>query len=90
MPLYEYRCQACGQQVTLWQSFSATDSPSCPACGHKDLTRLISRVSVVKSAGERTRDLSWVDRNLAQRIEKNANTKLNPNFREMLNKMDSN
>ena len=89
MPLYEYRCQECGQQVTLRRTFDATSSPCCPLCGSDDLTRLISRVSLVKSAQERTSNLAWVDRDLARRIERKADTKLNPTFRDTLDRMKS-
>jgi hypothetical protein len=53
------------------------------------MTRLISRVSVVKSEQDRTRDLSWVDRDLAGRIKKKASGKLNPGLREAVDRMES-
>lgn len=32
MPIYEYRCEACGQQEEKLQSFSAPDAHDCPEC----------------------------------------------------------
>ena len=33
MPLYEYRCEACGQPEEKLESMSAPDTHACPACG---------------------------------------------------------
>lgn len=52
MPIYEYRCRKCESKVELFfRSFSSAESPACPNCGAISLTRLISRVTVVKSWG---------------------------------------
>jgi putative FmdB family regulatory protein len=60
MPIYEYRCQDCRRRVSLFfRSYSSTDDDaSCPRCGGKNLTRLISKVSVVRSEDSRLDDLS--------------------------------
>jgi len=58
MPLYEYRCNGCHRRVTLLRSFSDTRAPSCPECQSADLTRLISRVSVLRSEESRLESLS--------------------------------
>jgi hypothetical protein len=58
-------------------------------CNGENLTRLISRVAVVKSQRERITDLSWVDRNLACRLKKKADTKLNPALQATLDRMDA-
>jgi len=70
MPLYEYHCQDCGRQVTILRGFSDTSPLFCFVCGGENLTKLISRVSIVKSGKDRIRDLSWVDKDLAQRLKK--------------------
>ena len=53
MPIYEYRCQACNRRVEIFfRSFSQTQTaPACTSCGSASLTRLVSRVTVVKSWG---------------------------------------
>lgn len=42
MPIYEYRCEACGKRSsTLLSSYSSPDPP-CPHCGKPALRRLVS------------------------------------------------
>jgi putative FmdB family regulatory protein len=59
MPIYEYRCQDCRRRVSLFfRSYSSTDDEAnCPRCGGTNLTRLISKVSVVRSEESRLDDL---------------------------------
>jgi len=53
MPIYEYRCRACGRRISLFfRTFSGVGTPTCPLCGSEDLERLISRVTVLRSWGE--------------------------------------
>jgi putative FmdB family regulatory protein len=89
MPLYEYRCQDCGNLLTIRQSFSDDSVPSCPACGDRQMKRIISSVSVVKTEQERASDLSWVDKNLAGRIRKKASRQLGPALQEAVERMES-
>ena len=60
MPIYEYHCHDCRRRVSLFfRSYSdIKDEPSCPRCGGTHLTRLISRVAVVRSEDSRLDDLS--------------------------------
>jgi putative FmdB family regulatory protein len=60
MPIYEYRCHDCRRRVNLFfRSFSAIEEePICPRCGSKRLTRLISRVAVVRSEESRLDDMA--------------------------------
>ncbi len=46
MPLYDYRCPACGNTFEARHSFSA-DAPDCPQCGAAKPTRLITTVPAV-------------------------------------------
>lgn len=51
MPIYEYRCEACGRVSSVFvRSVSATVEPECEHCGSSKLSRLISKVGRVKSA----------------------------------------
>lgn len=44
MPIYEYRCQACGKKVAILVGMTAdSEEEACPHCGGKDLSRLVSR-----------------------------------------------
>ncbi len=45
MPLYEYRCKACGHRFEKIQSFSAPDEKECPVC-KGEVERLISAPAV--------------------------------------------
>ena len=61
MPIYEYRCNDCGRRVALfWRSFSELGKtpPRCSFCGGEDLTRLVSRVAVVRSEESRLDNLA--------------------------------
>jgi putative FmdB family regulatory protein len=60
VPIYEYHCPDCRRRVSLFfRSYSdIKDEPSCPRCGGTRLTRLISRVAVVRSEDSRLDDLS--------------------------------
>ena len=52
MPIYEYRCQDCNRRVSIfWRTISEAQEgkPSCPRCEGSDLTRLVSRVRVIRS-----------------------------------------
>ena len=56
MPIYEYTCHDCKRRVSLlWRSFADAQErePICPRCGGKNLSRLMSRVSVVRSESGR-------------------------------------
>ena len=89
MPMYEYGCGECGEQVVLRRRLSDDSAPVCPLCGAQQLARRFSRVSVVKSEGDRIGDVSWIDRDLAQRIRSKASDKLNPSFSDTLDRMES-
>jgi len=60
MPIYEYRCHDCHRRVSLFfRSFAdVREEPRCPRCGGNHLTRLVSRVSVVRSEESRLDDLA--------------------------------
>ena len=61
MPIYEYRCQDCHRRVSVfWRTFSEaeTGAATCPRCGGTHLTRLVSRVRVIRSEESRLDDLS--------------------------------
>jgi len=51
MPIYEYRCQACGAPKEAIQKMSDPPLVVCDACGAAALTRLMSRTSFVLKGG---------------------------------------
>ena len=61
MPIYEYRCQNCRRRVSIfWRKFSDVDAkkPTCPYCHSDNLTRLVSRVAMLRSEDSRLDDLA--------------------------------
>ena len=55
MPIYEYRCQSCGEELEKLQRMSDDPLTDCPACGKSDLKRLIS------AAGFRLKGGGWYE-----------------------------
>jgi len=48
MPIYEYRCAKCGRiSQFLVRNIASHTTPACPRCGASNMTRLISRVTVI-------------------------------------------
>jgi|SRR5688572_1120268 len=41
MPTYEYRCEACGHELELFQNISEAPKKKCPACKRSKLKRKI-------------------------------------------------
>jgi putative FmdB family regulatory protein len=51
MPIYEYRCENCGNEFEEWQKFSDPVVDKCPGCGGP-ARRLISQSTfVLKGTG---------------------------------------
>ena len=42
MPIYEYRCTACGHKLEALQKFTEAPLSDCPVCGKKSLSKLVS------------------------------------------------
>lgn len=102
MPLYEYRCNSCRRRVTLLRSFSDTSTPHCPECDSEDLTRLISRVAVLKSEESRLESLAdptslaGLDENDPQSIARwmrkmsqEMGEDMGPEFDEMVDRLEA-
>ncbi len=58
MPIYEYRCQGCGQRfeklvLTIGRE---PEELACPQCYSTDIQRLISNVAVASGQGEAAGD----------------------------------
>jgi putative FmdB family regulatory protein len=52
MPLYEYRCTACGATFEILASLAERDEKAvCPQCGDRDTARVFSPITL---AGRRT------------------------------------
>lgn len=105
MPIYEYRCHDCRRRVSVfWRTFSEaeTQEPTCPRCGGTRLTRLVSRVRVVRSEESRLEDLadpsflSDFDENdprsmarLMRRMADEVGEDLGPEFEEVVDRLEA-
>ena len=105
MPIYEYRCGACRRRSSLfYPSFSAAEraEPRCEHCGSADVSRLVSRVAVLKSEESRLDDLSDdaaladVDENdprsiarWARRMGEQLGDDVGDDFREMVDQLEA-
>ncbi|MBI4692426.1 MAG: zinc ribbon domain-containing protein [Gammaproteobacteria bacterium] len=55
MPIYEYKCSACGHQLEVIQRMSDEPKRDCPICGAANLEKQISRV------GFRLKGTGWYE-----------------------------
>ena len=44
MPIYEYRCGACGAELEVMQKINDAPLVTCPECGTESLKKLVSAV----------------------------------------------
>lgn len=54
MPLYEYRCRACGaefEQLVRWDT--RTEEIECPRCGRREAEKRFSRFATRAEVGSR-------------------------------------
>ena len=57
MPVYEYQCESCDNRYTLLaRSRDSEEIQPCPRCGSGQGRKLISSVSVVRSASQKEED----------------------------------
>lgn len=104
MPIYEYRCADCKRRVSVFfRSFATIGEPTCPLCGGKQLTRLVSRVATVKSEEARLEALSDpsafgdVDENDPKSVarfmrkmgDQMGGEDLGPEFNEMVDRLEA-
>jgi putative FmdB family regulatory protein len=60
MPVYEYRCRACGKRSGIYQSYAeyGVVPVVCPHCSSAELERMIGRIRVARSEDSRLDDLA--------------------------------
>ncbi|MEW5959096.1 MAG: zinc ribbon domain-containing protein [Chloroflexota bacterium] len=61
MPIYEYGCEDCQQQINVFfRSFAEVETRQvvCPHCHSTHLKRLISGVTIIQPEGQRSQKLS--------------------------------
>ncbi len=65
MPIYEYRCKACGTESEVMQKLSEPPAKKCPACGKARLEKVIS------AAGFRLSGGGWYESDFKSGAKKN-------------------
>jgi len=55
MPIYEYQCQACDEQLDKLQKMSDAPITTCPKCDKESLKRIIS------ASGFRLKGTGWYE-----------------------------
>ena len=55
MPIYDFKCRACGHRFE--ELVKVGQTPSCPSCGRDDLERLVS-LPAVSTEGSRARSFA--------------------------------
>ncbi len=105
MPIYEYRCADCQKKVSVFfRSFSAVDQaqPRCPICQGTHLTKMVSKVRVIRGAassgGDDGFDDSMLDdvnendpRSLGRMMRRMADETgedMGPEFGEVVNRLE--
>jgi len=58
MPIYEYRCEACKQKVSLFVKHMGEEADRCPRCGSPRLVRLYSHFALARSEESRLERLA--------------------------------
>ena len=59
MPIYEFRCSDCRKRSSVFvRTMAAPVSPTCEYCGSSEMSRLFSRVAVLRSGDDVGADIS--------------------------------
>ncbi len=105
MPIYEYRCADCHKKVSVFfRSFSAVDQEQarCPICHGTRLTKMVSKVRVIRGAASSGGDdgfddamLDDLDENdprslgrMMRRMADETGEDLGPEFGEVVNRLE--
>jgi putative FmdB family regulatory protein len=51
VPIYEYKCDKCGDRFEVFVSMGCRESQTCPSCGHGKSTKLVSSAGFVLKGG---------------------------------------
>jgi putative FmdB family regulatory protein len=65
MPIYEYKCEACGHELEKLQKMSDDPLTDCPACSEASLKKQIS------AAGFRLKGSGWYETDFKSGNKKN-------------------
>lgn len=68
MPIYEYRCDACGAQTEILQRISDAPPAKCPKCGKRALKKMVT------AAGFQLKGTGWYATDFKDKAAKPAAT----------------
>jgi putative FmdB family regulatory protein len=101
MPIYEFACNSCKNRVSVFvRSMNSPVTGKCDRCGSENLSRLISRVAIIKSGGDfdsldDDRMLAGFDENdpkamaaWARKMQREMGEDAGPEFDEMIEKLE--
>ncbi len=75
MPIYEYKCEACGYKFEKLQKISDDPLKICPSCGASKLSKLVSAAAFrLKGGGWYETDFKTGDRRNVSDSEKSKTT----------------
>ena len=75
MPIYEYKCEACGYKFEKLQKISDDPLKICPSCGASKLSKLVSAAAFrLKGGGWYETDFKTGDRRNVSNSEKSKTT----------------
>ncbi len=92
MPIFEYRCADCKKKVSVFfRSFSEVDHAAarCPNCNGSQLTRLISKVRVIRGASAPSSS-EGVDDSMLDGLDENDPRSLGKMMRRMADETGEN
>ena len=76
MPIYEYRCSACGHQEEHLQKVSEKPLSKCPACGKKSYKKQLTAAGFqLKGSGWYATDFKTTGKKSEKPAEKKADSK---------------
>ena len=100
MPIYEYRCSACGKRTSVFvRSVTSKARPVCEHCGSAKLSRLLSKVHVHGGSGRASLDdpssFDGIDENdpravarMMRQMGDESGEALGPEFDDMVGRME--
>ena len=71
MPIYEFQCQSCGNEVEVIQKVSDTPLTDCDACGKPDMKKMVS------AAAFRLSGSGWYETDFKKGKKKNLSSSEN-------------
>lgn len=82
MPIYEYKCTKCGQQIEVMQKMTDNPLEKCESCGGKLKKMITSTSFVLKGSGWYVTDYPSEARKKAMDAKKPKDKKVDAQFKE--------